>query len=183
MQDLSLHLLDLAQNSISAGASIVQILIDEDWQRDWLSITIGDDGRGMDEETILKVADPFYTTRTTRKVGLGLPLFKATAERCDGHLAIESSIGTGTKIRAELRLGHIDRPPFGELKDTMVTLILCNPFVDFVYGHNTNKGEFKIDTREIRETIGEIPIGNPEIIGWIGSYIEEGLNEIDGGVQ
>jgi hypothetical protein len=183
MQDLSLHLLDLAQNSISAMASLVQIYIYEDWQRDWVNITIVDNGRGMDEETILRVTDPFYTTRTTRKVGLGLPLYKATAERCGGHLTIESSPERGTKIVAEFMLSHIDRPPFGKLDDTIITLILCNPQVEFVYSHKTHKGEFKIDTRNIREIIGDMPIEHPEIIGWIHSYIREGLNEIDGGVQ
>lgn len=183
MQDLSLHLLDLVQNSVAAGANLVKIIIYEDGQKDWLSIGIEDDGRGMDEETIKRVTDPFYTTRTTRKVGLGLPLFQATTQRCEGTLTIKSAVGKGTEIKAGLRLRHIDRPPFGKLDDTMTTLILCNPEIDFVYSHKTNYGEFRLDTREIRQTIGEIPIEHPEIIAWIQSHIKEGLNEINGGVQ
>ena len=183
MQDLSLHLLDLVQNSVAAGANLIKIFIDEDRERDWLSIGIEDDGRGMDEEAIKRITDPFYTTRTTRKVGLGLPLFQATTQRCGGTLTIKSVVGEGTEIKAELRLGHIDRPPFGKLDDTMITLILCNPEIDFVYDHKTNYGRFRLDTREIRQTIGEIPMEHPEIIGWIQSYMQEGLNEINGGVQ
>lgn len=183
MRDLSLHLLDLVQNSIAAGADIINILIDEDKKNDWLRIGIEDNGRGMDKKTIEKVTDPFYTSRTSRRVGLGLPLFQAAAEACGGNLTVESEIGKGTSIKANFRLGHIDRPPFGRLDDSIITLILCNPGIDFVYNHKTNYGEFKLDTREIREVIEGISIENPEIIGWIQSYIKEGLNEINGGVQ
>lgn len=183
MQDLSLHLLDLAQNSIAAGASLIRISIDEDGQRDRLKIIIEDNGRGMDEVAAKRATDPFYTTRTTRKVGLGLPLFIATMERCQGSVTIKSTVGKGTALRAQCSLAHIDRPPFGKLDDTISTLILCNPEIDFEYHHKTDSGEFKLDTREVRKTIGEIPIHHPEIISWIQSYIGEGLNEINGGVQ
>ena len=182
MQDLSLHLLDLVQNSIAAGASLVKIAFDEDEDRDWLCIVIEDNGKGMDKETIERAIDPFYTTRTTRKVGLGLPLFKAAVQRCSGNLSIQSVVGEGTRIEAELQLGHIDRPPFGKLDDTMATLILCNPEIDFVYSHKTIYGQVILETGEIRKTIGELPIEHPEVINWIQSYIREGLNEINGGV-
>lgn len=183
MQDLSLHLLDLIQNSIVAKANLVKITIHEDEKKDWLHIAIEDNGKGMDQETIKKAIDPFYTTRTTRRVGLGIPLFKSTARRCKGDLKLESTVGKGTRIEARLQLGHIDRPPFGKLDDTIVTLILCNPEIDFVYSHNTNYGELKLDTREIRNVIGELPIDHIEVITWIQSYISKGLNEINGGVQ
>ena len=182
MQDLSLHLLDLVQNSIAAGATQIVINVEEDEEKDWLSIAIEDNGRGMDNETIKRATDPFYTTRTTRKVGLGLPLFKATTERCGGHLNLQSTVGKGTRIEAEFQLGHIDRPPFGRIDETMVTLILCNAEIDFVYSHKTKYGQFLLDTREIRKIIGELPINNVEVITWIQSYIREELNEINGGV-
>ncbi|NLN42589.1 MAG: sensor histidine kinase [Clostridiales bacterium] len=182
MQDLSLHLLDLVQNSIAAEANLIEISIEEDEKKDWLSIVVDDNGKGMDEETIEKAVDPFYTTRTTRKVGLGLPLFRATAQRCGGDLRIQSIVGRGTRIQIELQLKHIDRPPFGRMEDTIVSLILCNAEIDFVYSHKTNYGEFILDTREVRKIIGELPINNTEVIAWIQSYIREGLNEINGGV-
>ena len=182
MQDLSLHLLDLVQNSITANASLIEISIEEDKKEDLLNIVVEDNGKGMDKETMEKAVDPFYTTRTTRKVGLGLPLFKATAQRCGGDLKIQSTVGQGTKIQIGLKLSHIDRPPFGKMEDTIVSLILCNAEIDFVYSHKTNYGEFILDTREVRKVIGELPINNVEVITWIQSYIREGLNEINGGV-
>lgn len=178
-----MHILDLAQNSIRAMSNMVTISIDEDAIGDWLVIQVTDNGKGMDEDILLKISDPFYTTRTTRRVGLGLPLFKATAERSGGSLTIESTPGQGTDIRARFILGHIDRPPIGKMDDTIITLILCNPQIDFLYIHRTRAGEFKLDTREIRKVLDGVPIADPEIIMWIQSYIREGLSKIDGGVQ
>ena len=183
MQDLSLFLLDLVQNSIRAGAGLVKIDIHENEKRDWLSIDIADDGRGMDDKTIKMVMDPFYTTRTTRKVGLGIPLFVAAVERCQGNVTIESTAGRGTKLKSGFLLRHVDRPPFGRLDSTVTTLIMCNPGIDFVYCHKTDSGIFTLDTREIREIMGEIPLEHPEVIGWIETYIRDGLKEIDGGVS
>ncbi|HZJ82703.1 MAG TPA: ATP-binding protein [Clostridia bacterium] len=183
MQDLSLHILDVTQNSISAMANMITITIDEDSLKDWLQIEIMDNGNGMDEDTILKITDPFYTTRTTRKVGLGLPLFKATAERCGGSLTVESALGKGTTIKVGFILGHIDRPPIGRMDETIASLILCNPQVNFIYNHKTTYGGFSLDTKEIQETLGDVPIEEPEVIMWIQSYIKEGLSKIDGGVQ
>jgi len=142
MEDLSLHILDLVQNSISAMAHLVEITIVEDSEKDWLTIIIKDDGIGMEEHVVDRVTDPFYTTRKTRKVGLGLPLFKATAEGCGGIFNIISTPGVGTCIEAGFVLSHIDRPPFGNLADTMITIILCNPEIDLVYSHSTSHGFF-----------------------------------------
>ncbi|HZJ56827.1 MAG TPA: ATP-binding protein [Clostridia bacterium] len=183
MQDLSLHILDLIQNSVVAGASLIKLTIYEDENKNRLFIDIEDNGKGMDEEAIKRATDPFYTTRSTRKVGLGLPLFKTMAQRCGGDTVIKSVVGKGTRVLSDFQLGHIDRPPFGKLDDTMVTLILCNPEIDFIYSHRVNNEEFKFDTREVRGTIEEIPIEHPEILKWIQSHIKEGLNEINGGVQ
>ena len=182
MQDISLHLLDIVQNSITANANLIEIKIIEDSCNDILSVSISDNGRGMDESTLKMVVDPFYTTRTTRKVGLGLPLFKEAAESCDGSFTIKSQPGNGTKVRADFRLSHIDRPPLGNIDETLVTLVLCNPNIDFVYTHSTCIDKFEFDTRIIKTTLGNVRIDEPEVIKWIGSYIKEGLNEIHGGV-
>jgi len=183
MEDLSLHILDLVQNSIAAMASLVEIYIVEDIENNWLTVKIIDNGKGMDKQVIDRVIDPFYTTRTTRKVGLGLPLFKAAAEGCGGDLNITSEPGVGTCIEASFILNHIDRPPFGNLAETLITIIICNPNLDIVYCHKTDYGSFTLDTRVVRDKIAGIPIDNPDIIDWIKSYIVEGLNEINGGVE
>ena len=182
MEDLSLHILDIVQNSISAQADTVSLAVTEDPEQDRLIISIDDNGRGMDEETAKKVLDPFYTTRTTRKVGLGLPLLGAVAEACDGNMSIDSQPGKGTKIEVQFSLSHIDRPPLGSIPDTMVTLLVCNPGVDFVYEHKTASGEFAFDTRLVRDEIPGIAFEDPAILDWIRSYLLEGLSEIHGGV-
>ena len=182
MEDLSLHILDIVQNSISAMADTVSLYVTEDLHNDRLIVAVDDNGRGMDEETAKKVIDPFYTTRTTRKVGLGLPLLNAVAEACDGSLVINSQPGRGARIEARFSLSHIDRPPLGNITDTMITLIVCNPDVDFVYEHSTESGKFVFDTRLVRNEIPDIPLGDPDVLEWIRSYLSEGLNEIRGGV-
>lgn len=131
MRDISLHILDIVQNSISAQGTSIAICIDEDIKRDALTLEIMDNGVGMDEQMIEEVTNPFCTTRTTRKVGLGLALLKASAERSDGYIDIDSKLGEGTQVRAVFKISHIDRPPLGSLSETLVTLIACNPELDF----------------------------------------------------
>ena len=183
MEDLSLHLLDLVQNSLAAEGDEIKITILENWEEDFIKITIEDNGKGMDKSTLDKVLNPFYTTRTTRKVGLGLPLFKASCEACDGYLKIDSKLGLGTKVEARLKYEHLDRPPFGSLKDSLITLIHGGADRNFYYRHESPKGEFILDTKEIKNIIGEISIDHPEVINFLYTYIEEGLKEIDGGVN
>jgi len=181
MEELSLHILDIVQNSISAMAKIVSIAVMEDDRNDRLTVVVEDNGRGMSGETVKRVLDPFYTTRTTRKVGLGLPLLGAVAEVCGGSVVINSELGKGTSVRASFTLSHIDRPPLGSMVDTMVTLIVCNPDIDFFYEHSTPRGKFEFDTRLVRREVPDIPLGEPDVLEWIRSYISEGLNEISGG--
>lgn len=187
MKDLSLHILDLSQNSISAGASLVEINIIEDKASDWLTISIEDNGRGMDKEFLEKVKDPFVTTRTSRKVGLGIPLMQAACQRCEGDLEIESEKNVGTKITATFKLSHIDRAPIGNMAETMLSLILAgcneNSIIDFVYRHVIDGQEFRMDTREIRRMLGsEVPLGEPDILMWIKDFINEGMENLRGGV-
>lgn len=179
MRELSLHILDIAQNSIVAGAEVLRIAVIEDLIKDRLTIRIKDDGRGMDEETVARVIDPFYTTRTTRRVGLGIPMFKASAESCNGCFNINSQLGVGTEIDAEFQHSHIDRMPLGNMTDTLVTIIMGSPKMDLIYTHCVNEKKFALNTKEIRKTLGdEIPITSLEVVKWLKAYIKEGLEAL-----
>jgi hypothetical protein len=187
MKDLSLHILDLSQNSISAGASLVRITIYEDTEIDRLTICIEDNGKGMDKDFLEKVMDPFVTTRTSRRVGLGIPLMQAACKRCEGNLVIESEKNIGTRLTATFKRSHIDRAPLGEMAETMLSLILAgsddSKLVDFVYRHIIDKKEFCLDTREIRIALGsDVNLGEPDVMMWIKEYINEGLENLRGGV-
>jgi hypothetical protein len=187
MKDLSLHILDLSQNSISAGAVLVEITIDEDIVKDILTICIKDNGRGMDKDFLERVKDPFVTTRTSRKVGLGIPLMLAACRRCEGDLIIESEKNVGTKLLATFKYSHIDRTPMGDMTDTMLSLILAgsneNKTVDFIYRHIIGQKDFSLDTRELRTALGEeVSLSEPDVLMWIKDFINEGLANLRGGV-
>lgn len=187
MKDLSLHILDLVQNSITAGALLVEITIREDLKSDMLTITIKDNGRGMDKELLEKVKDPFVTTRTTRRVGLGIPLMAAACRRCEGELTIESEKNIGTKLTATFKHSHIDRAPMGNIAETIVSLILSGSGetmpVNFVYTHIIDGREFRLDTRELKSILGEeVSLDEPEVLAWIRDYINDGLDNLRGGV-
>lgn len=153
MEDLSLHVLDIAENSIGAKASRIEIKVVEDIGRDLLMIEIEDNGQGMDEESIKRVLDPFFTTRTTRKVGLGLPLLSQAARESGGDFEIESKVGRGTRVKATFGYSHIDRKPLGNMEATLTTLIAGNPNIDFIYKHKKDGLEYRLDTKEIRARI------------------------------
>ncbi|MBF4695379.1 ATP-binding protein [Fusibacter ferrireducens] len=178
MRELSLHILDIAQNSIKAEAETLRIVVIEDLEQDKLIIKIKDDGTGMDSETVAKVVDPFYTTRTTRKVGLGIPLFKSSAEACDGHFEIKSQLGAGTEITAEFKHSHIDRVPLGDMPETIVTIINACDQMDLIYTHTINHKTFTLNTKEIKKLLDGVPISNIDVIAWLRAYISEGLNEL-----
>lgn len=181
MQDLSLHILDVAENGITSGATLVRITIDEDTAANRLTLVIEDNGSGMDEEFVAKVLDPFVTTRTTRKVGLGLPLLSQSAQEADGILTVKSKIGEGTIVRAEMSHDHIDRKPIGDMVETMATLIEGNATVDFVYTHRVNGTEYSLDTRDVRSELEEIPLNHPDVLALMRDNMREGLEEIGGG--
>jgi len=153
VEDLSLHILDIVENSIRAKASRIEIKVVEDIRKDLLTIEIKDNGQGIDEETVKKVLDPFFTTRTTRRVGLGLPLLSQAARESGGDVEIESKVGRGTRIKATFGYSHIDRKPLGNMKTTLTTLIAGNPEVDFIYEHKNDELEYRLDTKEIRARI------------------------------
>lgn len=178
MEDLSLHILDVAENGIIAGADLIRITVVEDQETDRLTISIEDNGRGMEPEFLAKVLDPFVTTRTTRRVGLGLSLFQQSAQEAGGDLTIESEPGVGTRVTTWMSLGHIDRKPMGNIAETVLTLIEGNPGVDTVYAHRKQGKEYILDTREIREELDGVPLNNPEVVGLIKDNLLEGLREL-----
>ena len=181
MKELSLNILDITNNSIKAKADKIDITVTESAIKNTLSISIRDNGCGMDQEFLTRVTDPFVTTRTTRKVGLGIPLFKQSAEDAGGSFHIQSEVGVGTETVATYQLNHLDRPPVGDMASTMISLIQGNDQIRFVYTHQTDLGTFVLDTDELRAQLEDIPLSTPEILIWIGDYINENLNEIQGG--
>ena len=179
MKELSLHILDIAENSVKAKASLIEISVCEDSEKNLLTIDIKDNGCGMSEEFLKTVKDPFSTTRTTRRVGMGLSLFEAAAVLCGGALKISSEQGVGTSVTVTFLQNHIDRAPLGDMAGTMQTLIGGAPEIDFIYRHEKDGKNFVLDTREIKETLGDVPLNTPEVILWIGDYINEGINELN----
>lgn len=178
MQDLSLHILDIAENSVAARATRVEISIKEDSAADLLSLCIRDDGGGMDEEILKTVDDPFYTTKTVRKVGLGIPLLKQSAQECGGEFSIRSEKGSGTELCASFSLGHIDRKPMGDLAATLVVLIAGSPQIDFVLEYSKDGEYYRFDTSELRETLQEVPLNTPAVLSAIKDELEESLEAI-----
>jgi hypothetical protein len=174
VRELSLHILDVLQNSLEAGASKVTLTIEEDLMADRLTITVTDNGRGMDADTVTKVLDPFFTTRTTRHVGLGLPLFAAAARRCNGDLVVESELGKGTTVRATFQHSHIDRAPLGDIRNTILSFLLAARPVDLHYVHRVNDRQFEFDTADIRAELGNVPLSHPAVRDWLSEFIAEG---------
>ena len=179
MRELSLHLIDIIQNSVVAGATLIEIELDANTIENYLKITIKDNGCGMDVETLKKVKDPFVTSRKTRKVGLGLSLFEAACQRCGGYLDISSEKGIGTTVTAFMKFNHIDRSPVGNIVDTLVSSLL-NENTDIVYRHIFNGESFEFDSREIKKIVGD-DLSDPEILNWTKDYIAENKENIDGG--
>jgi anti-sigma regulatory factor (Ser/Thr protein kinase) len=178
MLELALHILDIAENSVRAGAKTVFIDITEDRIKDRLTIKIRDDGTGMDETTLKRAMDPFYTSKKVRKVGLGLPMLAEAAKSTGGSFTLESHEGVGTCMDVEFQLGHLDRQPLGDLAGALVTLIAGNDGVDFVCRHECEGRVFTLDTRDVRNEIGDIPMNHVEIVKFIRQHIMEGLSEI-----
>ena len=174
MRELSLHILDLLQNSLEAGANRLELEIIEDTRRNLLTITVADNGRGMDAETLRRVCDPFFTTRTTRQVGLGIPLFKAAAQRCGGDVVITSQPGAGTRVVATFQHDHRDRAPLGDLPSTLLSVLLVHPDCEVRYRHRVNEREFAFYTQEIRQVLGEVSLTHPQVRAWLEDYLRQG---------
>lgn len=178
MRELSLNVLDIAQNSIKAEASLVEIELSESTEKKELLIGIYDNGKGMTPEQVQSVTDPFFTTRTTRKVGLGIPFFKMSAEMTGGSFEIESEVGVGTKVKALFRTDHLDFTPIGDMCSTVILLITMNLQVDFVYKRSLNGKEFTVDTRQLKQILGDVPLNEPSIVSWITDYIKENTKQL-----
>lgn len=179
MREIALHILDIAQNSVTAGASEIRIEVTEDTAADILKVSIIDNGCGMSPEFLEKVTDPFTTKRTTRKVGLGIPLFKLAAENTGGSFEINSKQGEGTVVKAVFVHSHIDRQPLGNMAETILGLVTSYENVKFIYKHKLDNKEFAFDTTEIKEILGDVPFGNPDVYLWLSEYLSEGEEELN----
>lgn len=162
MEDLSLHILDIVENSVAAQASKIEITLVEDKKKDLLSVEVIDNGIGMDEKTQKKALDPFFTSKKVRRFGLGLSLLSESAKAANGHLSIKSEKGKGTKIRADFQYSHIDRKPLGDIGQTIITLVIGNPDIDIIYVHKKDGHEYSLDTRKIKARLKDIPINSPD---------------------
>ena len=181
MRELALNVMDVAQNSISAGASLITLTVAEDSAADRLSITLEDNGCGMTEEQVRSVVDPFYTTRTTRKVGMGIPLFKMAAEQTGGSLYIFSKVGLGTNVQAVFNTDHVDFTPLGDINATIVTLVTMNTDRDFLFRRKRDEREFVLDTAEVKSVLAGVPLNEPAVVQWIKGYLEENTKDLYGG--
>ncbi|HNV81954.1 MAG TPA: ATP-binding protein [Tenuifilaceae bacterium] len=178
MKELALHILDIAQNSIVAGATLIRIGITEDMQGDLLHMTVEDNGKGMPSEMVERVMNPYTTSRTTRRVGMGLPLLHDACRAANGMLTIESAVNEGTRVLATMQLSHIDRQPLGDITGVIVLLFSANPSIDFVYSHIRNGNSYIFDTREVKELLEGIPLNTPEVIKSIREMIASNLDEL-----
>jgi len=175
MNDLSLHIIDIIQNSISAGATLITLVIIEDIDGNLLTIIIEDNGRGMSSEQVQRLSDPFFTTRTTRKVGMGIPLFRQSAEQSGGGLVVESTVGVGTKVTATFIYDNIDRPPLGDVANSFILMVSANPQLDFLLRYVYNGEEYIFDTIEIKEVLDGMPLNNPSVIKMLTEMVKNNI--------
>jgi len=181
MTELSLHILDVVENSIHAKATLIEITICAKVKSDVLMISITDNGYGMTKKVLEHVTDPFFTTRKTRSVGLGIPFFRYAALSSGGHFHITSKPGAGTKVEADFSLSHIDRLPLGDITGTIYTLITCNIQTDFVYIYQIDDRTFTLDTRQVKEILDGIPLNTPEVAAYLKGYLTENKQIVDNG--
>jgi anti-sigma regulatory factor (Ser/Thr protein kinase) len=178
MNDISLHVLDIAENCINAGAKNIEIIIDEDIKNDKLIIEINDDGKGMDKDTIEKLSDPFFTSRKTRKVGLGIPFLNESAMIANGNLTINSEPGQGTKVKAVFQYSHIDRKPLGDMPETLISLILLSGNSEIFYKHSKNGNVFEFNTVELKKSLNEESLKDVIILNKLKKVIQNKLSEL-----
>ncbi|MFA0889270.1 MAG: ATP-binding protein [Synergistales bacterium] len=180
LEDLSQHILDIAENSLNAGAGRVEITVEQNAEKNRLFLEVADNGHGMDAETVVKVLDPFYTTRTTRRVGLGLPFLKQSAELCGGFLSLQSKPGEGTTLKAEFALDCIDRPPLGNIPSTLVTLLAGAPNVRWIYRHVCDGRSFIFDSEEIVNVLEDPEmLRNSEVALWLRDYLRGNIESVE----
>jgi anti-sigma regulatory factor (Ser/Thr protein kinase) len=183
MREIALHLLDIAENSATAESRNISIEVHEDLDQDLLSASVTDDGRGMDSETVRNVQDPFYTTRTTRKVGLGIPLLKLAAEQAEGRFNLQSEPGKGTRVEAVFRNSHVDRMPLGDLSSTFLTVLISHPAIHWLFVYRVtdregNSRDFIFDDAELKIELGDLPLTEPEVLTFVRGRLEEGIEAL-----
>jgi len=178
MNDLSLHILDVAENCINADAKNIKILVAEDLKNNKLIIEINDDGKGMDEETVKEVMNPFVTSRTTRKVGLGIPFLKEAAEMAGGKIEIESKKNFGTKIKAVFQHDNIDRKPLGDLPETLIALLLLSKNTEIYFKYSKNEKMFEFDTKDLKKELGLEKLGDINLLNKLKSILIQKISEI-----
>ncbi len=178
LRELSLHILDIAENSVQAGAKTVEIEVLEDTKQDRLKILVKDNGRGMTQEKMEKLSDPFVTSRTTRKVGLGIPFLKAAAEACNGHLQIESAIGKGTEVEVEFQRSHIDRMPLGDLAGTFLNLLIGYPDVNWIFNYRKDEKVFYLNDQELKKELSGIPLSDATVLSFLRKTIDDGISVV-----
>jgi hypothetical protein len=175
MEEICSHILDIVTNSIRAKAKLINVSISEDYEKRLLSLSVKDDGIGMDREMAEKVQDPFFSTKKGRKVGLGIPLLKGTAETTGGSFTLNTEVGQGVEIHAVFSLDHPDLPPIGKLKDTILVLIAGNPDIDFVFKCKTDGKEFLLETASMKSILGDVPMNSPDVVNFLINYLDEYL--------
>ncbi len=179
MREIALHILDIVQNSIVANATRIEVSITEEFDADKLTVVIRDNGCGMSKEFLEKVIDPFTTKRTTRKVGLGIPLYKMAAENTGGSFDIQSEEGKGTVVTAVFGYSHIDRQPLGDIAGTMLGLFTSYEKIDFLFQHKVNEKIFEVDTTQLKNVLGDVSFQVPEVYMWLSEYLKEGEEELN----
>ena len=178
MKEISLHLLDIGENSIAAGARCIEMIVDEDVAGNRMRLCVQDDGRGMDRSTLGRVEDPFVTSRTTRVAGFGIPFLKEAAEACNGILRVNSEAGVGTCVEAEFEWDHIDRMPLGDLASTWLTLVITQPHIRWLFHYRVNGKCFSFDSQPVREMLGDIPLTEPSVLGFIRRTLQDGIQSV-----
>jgi hypothetical protein len=178
MKELSMHILDITMNSVKAEAKLIEITIEENTKNNSIRITIKDDGKGMSKEILENVTNPFYTTRTTRKVGLGLSLLKEASERCNGYLKINSQLGIGTIVESVFEKNNIDRAPIGNIGDTILVIINSLINCELIYNHDVDGKKFTISTMQLKEILGSVDINDSNVIIWVKEYVNESIKEL-----
>ena len=181
MDELSLNILDIAQNSIAAEATLIEIDVEEDDRLDLIIISVRDNGKGMSENFQKEVENPFVTTRTTRKIGLGISFLKEAAEITGGTFELKSEIGVGTTITATFAQSHIDRQPIGNLTETVITLVTFNTEIDFIIRYKVNENEFEFSTQEVKELLGgDVSLNSPSVVVFLTEYVSEHILNLSG---
>ena len=183
MHELSLHILDIAENGISAGADHLRIRVEESGADDRLTLSVEDNGRGMPPEKARHLDDPFRTTRKTRRVGLGLSLLAAAARRCEGDIRVQTRRNKGTRVTATFRRSHIDRAPLGDMAATLEALIVGNPHIDFRYTHKVDGREWVLDTRDLKMELGDLSLVDPTVLRHVSDRLRRALDELAAGAN